>query len=402
MKLDAERDAGHEHGSREEDLNRVLVGPGYLYRPGEVLLDPRQERRAAPLLRDAGGTPCSSNEELDRAGLRVQRWIVDAGVDIPMLLSQIRAERESDEEPVVVAANTVFAGEPPYHGGPGGPPRSTSALKEPDDEVLDEEAVLAVLDTGWSTDLEQLHPGLLRALVAGPDDVDELDVDGKPGLDTEAGHGTFICGLVRRTTPELRMNVQMVLDPQGWGDDRDIALGLTQQAAPVVNLSLGGYTEDDRPPLALGRALALLGRERVVVAAAGNHGTTRPFWPAAFKHVIAVAALDTTSGKPGAAAFSNRGWWVDACAPGVHLASTFVRGTQDAGAGFQTFEGWACWSGTSFAAPLVAAAVARAVRGGSTPRAAAAALLGGLATLPGLEDFGVWYDPGVDLVCQEH
>jgi subtilisin family serine protease len=169
----------------------------------------------------------------------------------------------------------------------------------------------------------------------------------------------------------------------------------------VLNLSLGGYTEDDRAPLALAAALRALGRETVVVAAAGNNNSDRPFWPAAFKHVIAVAALDTTVDPPRPAAFSNHGWWVDVCAPGVDLHSTYVRGAWqlDDSAPVEEFTGWARWSGTSFAAPQIAATIASGVASSGRPaRQVAAELLAGLSFVPGLEDYGLRFDPGVDLL----
>ncbi len=394
---------------RRQDLAEaeVLVGPGFLYRPEELLVAvPPGSGHAERVLRLLDGRTdgySRYDEQLQALDLGVRSLHLDPAVDLPALLRELAAEPLTDEGPLRVAPNTVLAGEPPYMGGPGGPPRRSSPSKDGMRETGQEpEPGLAVLDTGWSTDLPDLHPGLLAALRADQADVDLLDLDGRAGLDTEAGHGTFICGLVRRLAPGLGIAAEQVLTPQGWGDDRTVSVRLATQQLPVINLSLGGYTPDDMPPLALERALHALGRDRVVVAAAGNHGSQRPFWPAASKHVLAVAALDTTGVDPSAAGFSNRGPWVDVCAPGVHVKSTFVRGSQDAGAGRQEFDGWACWSGTSFAAPIIAAAVAAAVLRGASPRAAAAGLLSTLSTLPGLEDFGVWYDPGVDLLCHEH
>ena len=73
--------------------------------------------------------------------------------------------------------------------------------------------------------------------------------------------------------------------------------------------------------------------------------------------------------------FSNHGDWVTCCTEGENVVSTFVTGwsgpTEDAepqgspNAGTQPTKnfssGWASWSGTSFAAPKVAAAIARRV-----------------------------------------
>jgi subtilisin family serine protease len=74
--------------------------------------------------------------------------------------------------------------------------------------------------------------------------------------------------------------------------------------------------------------------------------------------VIAVGA--THCGKR--AWFSNFGPWVDACAPGVDIISTFLDfngpASNLAGIDPDKYTGWALWSGTSFAAPQVAAAIA--------------------------------------------
>ena len=102
----------------------------------------------------------------------------------------------------------------------------------------------------------------------------------------------------------------------------------------------------------------------VMVASAGNDASIRPTWPAAYPEVIGVAAL----GPAGPAAFSNAGHWVDCCAPGVDLVSTFHRAPRHD----PPFHGWARWSGTSFAAPLVAAMIAREVQRTGDPVKAAA------------------------------
>lgn len=392
---------------RDLEVAGIQEGPGYLYRPGEVLCTVEDEERLREAMVDAGGRPdVKTDERLARHDIDVRRWTFPDDVDIPELLRSLRDRGDDDWRPQV-AVNTVFAGEPRYRGGPGGPPLPASRVgpAPASSPCGPERPGIGVLDTGYSIDLRALHTDLFARLRPDAGDEDHLDIDGDGLLDSEAGHGTFICGLVARVAPDLLIDPERVLDPAGWGDDVSVALGLAQQKSPVVNLSLGGYTEDDRPPLAIERALRALGREVVVVAAAGNNASDRPFWPAAFKRVIAVAAVDTSVDPPRPAKFSNFGWWVDMCAPGVELRSTFVRGASrtDPSSPVEEFSGWACWSGTSFAAPLVAAAIAGEVAASGTPaRRVAAQMLAGLDTRPGAEDYGVWYDPGFDLLCHEH
>jgi hypothetical protein len=199
-------------------------------------------------------------------------------------------------------------------------------------------------------------------------------------LDRQGGHGTFVAGLVRKIAPGARIAVGRVLKATGEGDIHGLVSGITKLRSAVagqklrldvLNLSLGGYTRRDRPSLTLTRALAPLVRSgTVVVAAAGNYSSWRPFFPAAMPNVIGVGAIDAR----GQAAFSNYGPWVDACANGVDVISTFF--DESAGDIAQVnlapypwtsqpmiparFPGYARWSGTSFASPAVAASIVAA------------------------------------------
>lgn len=99
--------------------------------------------------------------------------------------------------------------------------------------------------------------------------------------------------------------------------------------------------------------------------------------------------------------FSNHGPWVNCCTGGENVASTFVDhwdgktedGDPTAGQPEQNwphpdklFSGWALWSGTSFAAPRVSAAIAEAVATGAAVSPADAwQQLGAGAPTPGLD-----------------
>jgi hypothetical protein len=75
---------------------------------------------------------------------------------------------------------------------------------------------------------------------------------------------------------------------------------------------------------------------------------------------------------------------VRACAPGVDVVSTFF--TQWDAQGDEKFAGWARWSGTSFAAPAVVGALARAMQRGLSGEDAVAVVIDdpSLLRIPGL------------------
>jgi Subtilase family len=282
-----------------------------------------------------------------------------------------------------VELNYVYIGSQSVMGGP-------ATLAEPSAEPFpvwpgtDVGAgfTVGVLDTGiiGADGKTTPHPLLAgRFLATAPSDEDIPAEHPQPFLDKQGGHGTFIAGVVRKTAPGARIAVHRVLRATGDGDVRTVLAGIAELNAAVtaaglrldvLNLSLGGYTRHDRPPVLLTAALTPLMRTgTVVVAAAGNHSSWRPFWPAALPQVIGVGALDGRGPAP----YSNYGPWVDACAVGTDVISTFFDETAHPLPQVDLaphpwsnvpiparFPGYARWSGTSFAAPAVAAAIVAA------------------------------------------
>src|SRR3712207_3744352 len=130
------------------------------------------------------------------------------------------------------------------------------------------------------------------------------------------------------------------------------------------------------PPLIISRAVELLTPEMVIVAAAGNHGDPKlngpdspvdqraSCWPAALAMVEAVGA-DNDRRPPEIASFSPQVRWTAFQAPGEHVVGPYLRGpvrvyTREQGIVNTEFpDGWARWSGTSFAAGTVTGRLAR-------------------------------------------
>jgi subtilisin family serine protease len=219
---------------------------------------------------------------------------------------------------------------------------------------------IVILDTGLAADGQRPHSlDFVQHPPTGWQDTPDAESDGY--LDPAVGHGTFIAGLINSLAPGCEIMIEKVLSNTGEGHEYDIAKAISALDPPdLLNLSFGGYVL--RHPHMFQSAIdQVQGGGTVVVASAGNDGTCRPCYPAAFDEVIAVAAL----GPGGPAGFSNYGDWIRACAPGVDLVSTFfthAQGPEPAPGGYpepDIYLGWARWSGTSFSAPVVVGALAR-------------------------------------------
>ncbi len=134
-----------------------------------------------------------------------------------------------------------------------------------------------------------------------------------------------------------------VLGASGSGSLSSIANGITwavNNGADVLNLSLGGSSGSQT----LANAVAYAWNAGcLVVAAAGNSGSSTPQYPAYYTNCIAVAATDSSDRL---ASFSQFGSWVDIAAPGASILSTYYRNR------------YATLSGTSMASPYVAGAAA--------------------------------------------
>ena len=193
------------------------------------------------------------------------------------------------------------------------------------------------------------------------DDEDEHDDDGSGTLDFEAGHGTFITGIVRQVCPDAIVCPAGVLSSFGEGSlarVRSTIRRMNRSCGPfdLVVMSFGTFCANDDAGLLATWMPRLLG-DAIGVAAAGNLQSCRPYFPAALPGVVGVGGLD----RAGPAWFTNFGSWVDACAPAVNVVSTFFNDVCETleGQSGRRFRDWARWSGTSFAAPKVAGAIAQ-------------------------------------------
>ena len=207
---------------------------------------------------------------------------------------------------------------------------------------------VAVLDTG----IDYTHPDLASRYKGGVSFVPSQTVmDGN-------GHGTHCAGTIAAAingagvvgvAPAAALYGVKVLSNAGSGSWSWLIAGISwciKNRIKVVSMSLGGLSA----PTALESIInAAWGKGLLLVAAAGNYPSTasaKPvMYPAKYKSVIAVSAIDGTNAIAG---FSARGPEIELCAPGVNVLSTVPGG------------GYGKNNGTSMACPHVSGAAALA------------------------------------------
>ena len=357
-------------------------GNEYFYVPGDLLVT----REALPVITQQARRLKVSDPEMDEE-LGIARFRLPQGADVHEVSQELR--KQTGTGPLAIGPHHVLFGAPKLHGCPGRPPSPGRVIDLDAAGTAGNGVLIAVLDTGQTE--QSLATPWVSAHVRPGAEVDRLDEDGDQHIDLVGGHGTFISGILAQVAPGAEVLVLAPISPMGLTDDLVAAravLAARKAGAALLNLSFGGYTDGDSPPLAIASALASKDDGPLAVAAAGNDGLTRPFFPAALPQVVAVAALDAHGRR---ASFSNHGAWVDACAPGDRVLSTYATGTvatdSDGDGIDDVFKvPWAYWSGTSFAVPQVVGALAvRMSETGESAREARDALLGLTATrLPDL------------------
>lgn len=232
-------------------------------------------------------------------------------------------------------------------------------------------------------------------VVVGVVDTEEPEPSRGP-VPYRSGHARFVSSLIRQRAPLADLRPRGVLDAHtgradAWNTARAI-VSLIAEKPHIVNLSLGCFTASGGPPLLIARAIEKLGRDVLVVAAAGNHGLLVEManghdrrsacWPAAVPPVVAVGATDE-AGAP--MPWSPKHAWVTCLARGKEVVAEYFDDQVQLDGRARRFHGLARWSGTSFAAAIVSGAVAGRMEPGSlSARAALGKLLdeGGVVRRP--------------------
>jgi hypothetical protein len=230
---------------------------------------------------------------------------------------------------------------------------------------------VAVIDTG----VDYTHEELAGRVILGHDYVDD-DTD---PMD-ENGHGTAVAGIIGAKvnngkgiagiSPKSMIYAIRVLDETGSGEFEWVIAGIEEACSngsvKIINLSLGGYVQYPSDEYSTFEYLidwCVNDMGKIVVSAAGNEDNIISYLfddpdtdyydvvpvPAAIPSSFTAAATDERDSRT---FFSNYGTarlnYVDIAAPGYRILSLDI------------YNGYAVWyGGTSFSAPIVAAAAAR-------------------------------------------
>lgn len=209
--------------------------------------------------------------------------------------------------------------------------------------VAGSNVLVAVIDTG----VDYNHPDLSALVINGKD-----FANGDDDAFDDNFHGTHVAGIVSAShngvgvtgvsfgAPILGVKV---LGAGGFGSDLAVVEGIryaVDQGAKVLNLSLGAAAGSAAYEKAVFYATT---QGSLMVAAAGNHGASDKFYPAAYEQAFAVGNTKQDDGRNSTSAFGS---WVDIAAPGTDIYATMPGNT------------YANLTGTSMAAPHVAGAAA--------------------------------------------
>lgn len=203
--------------------------------------------------------------------------------------------------------------------------------------------LVAVLDTGLRTTNRDLH----NMRVSGYN-----IIAGNSNYEDDHGHGTMVTSVIAAemdngfgiagVAPGVSFLAVKVMNSSGSGTYSDMIKGIeyaVSQGAQIVNMSIGGRSASTALKLAIDQAVE---KGTVIVAAAGNEGTTSLSYPAAYPNVVGVGAVDINDNKM---TYSNTGAGLTVVAGGTARVATFTDFISSV-------------SGTSFAAPYVSGMIA--------------------------------------------
>jgi len=219
-----------------------------------------------------------------------------------------------------------------------------------------EQIKICVVDTGYGIGHEDL-PTASNGVTGW----DNQGIGGVWNVDKD-GHGTHCAGTigaikgnnkgvvgVNDDPSKFRFFISKGLSDNGSGSTSTIMKAVNkcvQNGAKVISMSLGG---GDYSNIMKDFYKSVYDKDVLIVAAAGNAGNSRSFYPASYPYVMSVGAVNRYEAK---AWFSVANDQTEITAPGVGVESTVTSNNGN-------YFGYSTYSGTSMACPHVAGVAAK-------------------------------------------
>ncbi|MDP3845542.1 MAG: S8 family serine peptidase [Pseudomonas sp.] len=209
---------------------------------------------------------------------------------------------------------------------------------------------VCIVDTGYDLG----HQDLPSSGITGNDGYGS--VDSGNWYEDGDGHGTHVAGTIAALggndlgvvgvspSGNIGLHIVKVFNNSGsWAYGSDLVMAIQQcrdAGSTVISMSLGGGGSSTTERNAMDAAHQ---NGVLVVAAAGNSGSSALSYPASYDSVVSVAAVDSSGNR---ASFSQYNSQVEVAAPGVGVRSTIPGNS------------YADFNGTSMATPHVSAVYA--------------------------------------------
>ncbi len=326
----------------------------------------------------------------------VRAFIGQGGAELPTLFPDYKHNAGTVEDGARATKLFDASGKKSGHG-------TIAWLPAPDYEMPapqpwqrrpDRRPVIALLDSGvqphyWLPGAADGQKFVLDAANKYRWPAPKLDADVPANYGSHWGHATFIAGLIRLAAPDAQVLSMKVMDSTGKVNESDVVQALNWLADPpgtdfnvdLVLMAFGRPADPGDPDLANLRVpIQKLSHRKVrIVASAGNDGSEHPVYPAAFAaetslSVVSVGALASATER---APYSNSGPWVREWRNGTNIISISPLTAKDIGKDrltarttfgpytvSATGNGYAWWSGTSFAAAIYAGELAKQMSAG--------------------------------------
>ncbi|EAR11279.1 S8 family serine peptidase [Reinekea blandensis] len=203
---------------------------------------------------------------------------------------------------------------------------------------------LCIIDSGYDIN----HDDLQKTNVTGGNTASSA---GAWNVDNNS-HGTHVAGTIAAVggngigvrgvidSGNMNLHIVKVFTADGWAWGSNLVAAIQQcsdNGAKVVSMSLGGPSASNYEQNAMNN---FYDNGVLMIAAAGNDGTSGLSYPASYDAVMSVAAIDRNKNKASFSQFNNQ---VEIAGPGVAVQST-IPGNR-----------YSAYSGTSMATPHVSA-----------------------------------------------